>query len=103
MAPRRATTPPAPSGLSAEASELWRRTLAEFAFDAGADLTLLRELCATLDRLREVQAGIKAQGLTVTGSQGQPRLNPLLAHEDQLRRTLLAHVRALRLTASPEF
>jgi len=87
-----------PAGLSPEAAALWTRTLQEYAFDAGADLTLLRELCSTLDRLRQVQEGIRATGLTVTGSQGQVRANPLLTLEDQLRRTLLAHVRALRLT-----
>ncbi len=103
MRKRSSTTPAAPAGLSAEARELWRRTLDEYAFDVGADLTLLRELCATVDRLRQVQKEIKAVGLTVTGASGQVRANPLLQVEDQQRRTILAHVRALRLTAALEF
>lgn len=95
-------TPTAPSGLSAEASALWRRTLDEYEFSSAADFALLRELCTTVDRLRQVQEGIKGSGLMVTGANGQPRLNPLLQHEDALRRTILAHVRALRLTTAPE-
>lgn len=98
----RRKTPAAPAGLSAEARAFWRCTVAEYTFDTAADLALLRELCATLDRLRQTQRAINDSGLTVPGSNGQPRLNPLLAHEDTLRRTLLAHVRALRLTTAPE-
>jgi hypothetical protein len=47
--------------------------------------------------LREVQAVIAAEGLTVAGSMGQRRAHPLLGAEDMLRRSLLAHARALRL------
>lgn len=73
--------------------------MAEYVFESAADLALLGELARTVDRLREVQSAIKAGGLMVVGSNGQPRANPLLQVEDTLRRTILAHVRALRLTS----
>jgi P27 family predicted phage terminase small subunit len=100
---KRPTTPKPPAGLSAEARSLWQRTLAEYAFSTGADLALLAELCRATDRLRDVQTAIKADGLTVTGAAGQVRPNPLLATEDALRKSILAHVRTLRLTGASEF
>jgi hypothetical protein len=73
--------------------------MAEYVIEDAASLALLHELCRTVDRLHEVQREIKATGLTVPGASGQPRANPLLQVEDTLRRTILAHVRALRLTS----
>jgi P27 family predicted phage terminase small subunit len=99
--PKRTKTKP-PVGLTTEARALWLETTAEYDFETAADFTLLRQLCETLDRLRQIQASIKKDGLTVIGSQGQTRLNPLLQAEDAARRTILAHVRALRLTSAPE-
>jgi P27 family predicted phage terminase small subunit len=99
---QRTTTPKAPPGLSAEARSLWTRTLQEFTFETAADLALLGQLCESVDRLREIRASIKKTGLTVEGSNGQTRANPLLQSEDAARRTILAHVRALRLNSTPE-
>ncbi len=98
---KRPTKAKAPAGLSVEARALWIATNDEYSFETAADFTLLRQLCETLDRLREIQAGIKTSGLMVAGSQGQMRLNPLLQAEEAARRTILAHVRALRLS-TPE-
>ncbi|RYF61526.1 MAG: hypothetical protein EOO27_01705 [Comamonadaceae bacterium] len=91
----------APAGLSAEARALWNSTNDEYSFETAADFTLLRQLCETLDRLRQIQAELKTGGLMVEGSTGQMRLNPLLQAEEAARRTILAHVRALRLS-TPE-
>lgn len=99
---KRPARPKAPAGLGAEARALWIATNEEYSFETAADFTLLRQLCETLDRLREIQAAIKTGGLMVPGSQGQLRLNPLLQAEEASRRTILAHVRALRLTSSLE-
>ena len=100
---KRPTTPKPPPGLSAEARSLWTRTLAEYSFNTAADLALLAELCRATDRLREVQTAIKTDGLTVAGAAGQVRPNPLLATEDALRESILAHVRTLRLTGASEY
>lgn len=98
MATKRSKTTAAPAALHPDAAALHARVLAEFDFSDGASLAVLREMCGTLDRLRQVQSVITAEGLTVTGSTGQPRPHPLLATEDMLRRSLLAHARSLRLT-----
>jgi hypothetical protein len=95
---KRSKTPTSPASLHGEALALHARLLGEFDFSDGAAATMLHELCATLQRLREVQAVIASEGLTVAGSMGQRRAHPLLAVEDTLRRSLLAHARALRIT-----
>ncbi|MET3498151.1 P27 family phage terminase small subunit [Variovorax boronicumulans] len=92
----------APAGLSSEARALWTATNDEYSFETAADFALLCQLCETLDRLREIQRAIKTGGLMVAGSQGQLRMNPLLQAEEAARRTILAHVRALRLTSTLE-
>lgn len=99
---KRPTLPAAPAGLGAEARKLWSDTLAEFQFAPGADLTLLAEMCLAVDRLRQVQDALRAQGLMVPAPGGTQKANPLLATESALRRDILACVRALRLTSSPE-
>lgn len=93
--------PTAPRSLSAESRQLWRRITGEYEFTDAASFVLLRELCAALDSLRAVQRRIAADGLTVEGSTGQPVAHPLLSAEDRYRRSILAHVRALRITLSP--
>lgn len=97
---RNSASPPA--NLSAEAKELWRRTLTEFSFDTASDFTLLRQLCETVDRLRDCQKEIKRDGMLVEGAAGQRRPHPLLVVEESCRRSILACVRALKLTSSPE-
>lgn len=98
MASKRSKTTAPPAALHGEALALHDRLLGEFEFNDGASKAVLHELCGTLGRLREVQAAISAEGLVVAGSQGQRRPHPLLAVEDMLRRSLLAHARSLRLT-----
>ncbi len=98
MASKRSKTTPALAPLHPEAEALHARLLAEYDFSDGASLAMLRELCGTLGRLREVQQIICVEGLVIEGSQGQRRPHPLLATEDMLRRSLLAHARSLRLT-----
>ena len=101
MADRRPNTTP-PAGLSAEAKDLWRRTIVEYSFDTASDFTLLRQLCESVDRIRDCQREIKRDGLMVEGAAGQRRPHGLLATEDACRRAILAAVRALKLNAAPE-
>lgn len=99
MAAKRSKTTPAPAALHGEALALHDQLVREFSFEDAAALATLRQLCETLARLREVQGVIGADGLVVVGVSGQRRAHPLLGTEDMLRRSLLAHARALRITA----
>lgn len=91
-----------PQGLSAESAALWRKTLSDFAFCTASDLALLAEYCRCHDRLADLRAAIKKDGVTVDGSRGQMRPNPLLAAENDARRALIALARALGLTGTEE-
>ena len=90
--------PKPPRGLSAESCALWRRTLADFAFSTASDLALLAEYCRCHDRLADIREAIRKDGVTTPGSRGQLRPNPLLAAENDARRSLIALARALSLT-----
>jgi len=46
---------------------------------------VLAQVCGILDRLDQIQARLKKDGLTSTGSKGQVTIHPLLAEERQQR------------------
>ena len=87
----------APKSLSAEARRTWQALTNEYCIDDAAGLAILGQLCETLDRLRECEARIQADGLIVAGYNEQPRPNPLLKTEAEYRRLILAQFRALKL------
>jgi hypothetical protein len=57
---------------------LWRSIHQSYALDP-IELELLRQMCAVLDRCDLIEAELKDAPLTVGGSIGQPRVNPLLS------------------------
>lgn len=83
--------PPPPRGLSAESRRFWRAIVAEY--EVGPHhLALLRIACASLDRLRQCEEAIAAEGVTITGRFGR-RAHPLLATEAAAR---IGFMRAVR-------
>jgi hypothetical protein len=64
-------------------------------------LELLRSICHVMDRLDAVGEAIADGGVTVAGSKGQPRANPLLIEERGLHVTLARLLRELDLDAEP--
>lgn len=87
-----------PQGLSAASATLWRKTLTDFQFSTASDLALLAEYCRCHDRLADLRVAIKKDGVAVSGSREQVRPNPLLAAENDCRRSMIALARALSLT-----
>ncbi|HVM31444.1 MAG TPA: P27 family phage terminase small subunit [Candidatus Limnocylindrales bacterium] len=83
--------PTPPRHLSAESRRLWRATLARFEFEPH-HLTILTVALEALDRLRQAQAEVERDGLTVPGRWG-PRAHPAIAIERDAR---IAYVRAIR-------
>lgn len=92
----------APAALSAESRRLWEEIVSDFQFDDAAGLAILRQLCESLDRLRQVQRAIADDGLVTKGYNDQPRAHPLLKVESETRRQVLACFRALKLDHVPE-
>jgi len=85
--------PPAPpKHLSSESRALWTATVADYELEPRHEKTLLVALEA-LDRLREAQQAIEADGPYPHDRFGQPRAHPALATERDSR---VAYLRAMR-------
>lgn len=75
-APKR---PGPPRALAAPGRRLWREILGDLRPDLEFDkreLAILRAACQQEDLCSQLGATIEAEGLTVPGSSGQPRLHP---------------------------
>jgi hypothetical protein len=92
--------PAPPPGLSDRAGAFWAETIEAFDMEAH-DLEVLRAVVRLMDRADQLATAIDQGGLTVTGSAGQPRPNPLLAEERQTAATIARLLRELGLPASP--
>lgn len=88
---KRSRGPQAPRHLSAESRAFWRSVTADFELERH-HLSILEVACEALDRMRQAQAAIKADGAYVSGRFGM-RAHPAIAVERDSR---LAHLRALR-------
>lgn len=87
--------------LRAAGRRLWADVVDRF--DLGPDeLAALREACRCLDELDDLRAATRPDQLTVEGSAGQPRANPLLAEIRQLRVVLCQLLERLGLPAGDE-
>jgi hypothetical protein len=89
-------SPRTPQSLSSAGLRLWRSILAAYELSP-AETELLRQACRTADLLDRLDAELLDEPLTVTGSTGQPRANPLLASSAEQRRTLEGLMRDLAL------
>lgn len=88
--------PKAPPGLGARGRRFWRATLGDFEL-SDAEQEILAEACRTLDDLDRLAALVTDHGSMVTGSQGQPVLNPALTEARGQRLALHRLVAALQL------
>ncbi len=89
--------PKAPPGLAARGRRTWTDTVA--VFDLRSDeLAVLTELCRTYDRLDVLEVAVADAPLLLSGSQGQPRPNPLLAEIRGFRQVAVQLSRSLALS-----
>lgn len=88
--------PNAPAGLGSRGRKFWRSTLGEFEL-SDAEQEILAEACRTLDDLDRLAGLVAEHGSMVTGSQGQPVLNPALTEARGQRLALHRLVAALQL------
>lgn len=101
VVPIRAAKDTAPAHLGEHGRRLWREIIADHGIDDAAGRAMLLRACESMDRLRQAQAQIAADGLTVKGYRGQVRPHPLLAVESEQSRILLACFRGLNLDLAP--
>ena len=93
--------PPLPKGLTAAGRALWRAVVGDYDLDA-AELVILTAACRQADDVALLEATIADNGATVTGSQGQPRLNAALTEVRQGRIALAKLLAELRLPSDED-
>lgn len=97
--PRRFPKPP--SNLSKEAGSWWAELTKEYVIDDHAGLLLLQTALEAFDRMREAQALLSEDGLTVTDRYGQFRPHPAAGIERDQRGQMLAALKQLNLDIEP--
>ena len=66
-----------PSGLRTRGRKFWKATMAAYEL-SDAEAEILLEACRTLDNLDDLDAAVRADGPTATGSAGQTVVHPAL-------------------------
>lgn len=88
--------PQPPKALSPEASDWWNRIVSEWGLD-DAGLMVLQQGLESLDRMRQAQAIVSKEGLTVHDRFGQPKQHPATLVERDNRTVLLRAFKQLGL------
>ena len=90
------TKPRVPAGVGTAGGALWRRLTGAYTFEVH-ELSMLEVACRQADDVAALENLIAEQGMTVAGSQGQPRLNAAVAEVRQGRLALGKLLGALAL------
>lgn len=88
--------PRPPTNLGRAGARLWRETVSVYEL-RGDELLLLAKACRTADDAERLDTACADAPLTVTGSAGQQRANPLLAEARATRALLAALLKQLAL------
>ena len=90
-----------PKTLSGPARGWWRKLVEEYDINEPAGLLLLETALSAVDRWREAQKLIKAEGMTIVDRFGQQKAHPATVVERDSRAGMLAALRALNLDIEP--
>lgn len=90
-----------PKHLSKEGQSLWNRLLTEYEIEDEAGLLILQTACEAFDRMREAQAIIKVEGLTVEDRFLQKKAHPLTTVERDSRAAMMQALKSLNLDLEP--
>lgn len=94
-------TKAAPKHLSKEAKAQWKRLLDEYGIEDEAGFLILQTGLEAFDRMRQAQAVIAKEGLTVKDRFDQAKAHPLTTVERDARAAMLAALKALNLDLEP--
>lgn len=95
------STPSPPKGLSREACRWWRRLSGEYEIGDDAGRLILATALEAFDRMREAQAILAADGLSIKDRFGQVKAHPICVVERDSRAQMLAALKALNLDIEP--
>ena len=92
------STVPPPDSLSETGAALWVYLHGEYEFDE-QDRALVLEIARTVDALEALDAVLREEGFTASGSAGQRVIHPAVAEARQQRLVLARLLAALNLPA----
>lgn len=90
--------PKPPAGLAVRGRRFWRVTIDTYDM-TDSEESLLIEACRLMDECEQLRGVVDEQGMTVTGSTGQTRVNPAVG---ELRQHRLALAKLLSQLALPD-
>jgi P27 family predicted phage terminase small subunit len=90
-----------PKGLSDEARQWWKAIVTEYTVGDEAGLLILTTAMESLDRLREAQRLIAAEGIVITDRFDQKKQHPATLIERDAKTALLRSLKALNLDIVP--
>jgi len=93
--------PKKPKHLSNEAQKLWDKLLTEYEIQDEAGLLILQTAMEAFDRMREAQAIIKTEGLTIEDRFFQKKAHPLTTVERDSRSAMMQAMKSLNLDLEP--
>jgi P27 family predicted phage terminase small subunit len=85
------------AALSQEARGVYGRLQAEWRITDGAGEIMLLTFCQALDRLRDAQRVLKAEGITTVDRWGQKKNHPAATVEREARSAMIATMRVMNL------
>lgn len=94
MADRRKS--PAPKNMGARGLAFWNRVTGKYQLRAD-ELVILEDACREMQLIDELQAAMRGESMIMSGSMGQPVVNPLVPELRQHRATLKALLTTLKL------
>jgi len=89
-----------PTGYSPEARRLWDQVVSGWALDAPA-LPILDQVCRALMRIRQAQATLAGDGITIQDRFSVIKAHPCVAIERDAQSTFLRAIKALNLDLEP--
>lgn len=92
--------PKAPTGLGRRGRAFWRDIVADYELSR-VELELLAECCRSVDQIDALRQAIEEDGITVRGSEGQPRVHPAVTQINATR-TMLGRLLAQLDLPDPE-
>jgi len=98
---RKRHPPAAPAHLTEESRGWWDRIQADSDITDPPGLLLLQSALEALDRMRQAQAAIAVDGLTVHDRFGQPKVHPATVTERDSRAAMLSALKSLNLDIEP--
>ena len=90
-----------PRGLSREAARWWRRLTTEYEIGDDAGHLILMTAMEAFDRMRQAQAVLATDGLSITDRFDQIKAHPLCVVERDSRAQMMAALKALNLDIEP--